>query len=304
MKTKKRVLDEDHWRFRLVEFTYGKDLPNYIYTKYCPLFWLSNLAVMILPITLFQKMFFGGLIKLINVISSFTNFVKSKFKNQKKIDLSIARDFAYYYVKEKHITSYKEVYEVYSNAYSSSSVTEEEFEKMFNILLEKNKKEEEYLERVKAETIERKKKRHAHILQLVIFSERFMKIIAYVGLVVLILLSVWFGVPLIIQGLFSVGIIFKIISTFIYNLFSMRVLASMWISFVLTSFIGYVIYYNRNKLPSYNITDNKLYQISGGIFNGAGSYLVNGLDAICEFVIELYSHSCPDIEIIEKKEKE
>lgn len=75
-----RKLSFNHWRYRLLHWTFetnpsDSNLPNFLYTKYCPLFHLTNLLVIFFPLIVFAKIVVFLISMMITIIRGVAEFL-------------------------------------------------------------------------------------------------------------------------------------------------------------------------------------------------------------------------------------
>lgn len=145
-----RKLSFNHWRYRILHWTFNvnapqtdwHELPNFLYTHYCPLFHLTNLIAILSPLILLIKCCIL-LVRAINSVIELIPFEKlflvfDKFKSSikpikvlKKVTLQDEkRKLIDYICSLGYTILFKDFWESYSKYFSI--LTKEEAEPIFN----------------------------------------------------------------------------------------------------------------------------------------------------------------------------
>lgn len=220
-----------HWRYRTLHWCFSEDadrpsqsnLPDFLYTHYCPLFHLTNLIIVLLPLIILAKITIGictGLVKVVafirlrEIAERIAKFCKGKAKPQSEPTEEYCKALAL--KEEKKIllklmltTSHEYEFEAFWDAFGRGC-----------IYFQKEQAEQFYITRMprivaaKKSAAERKEKMRQRLIFWTNFSQVFLKWffnILYVCLALLVSWVLWQVIP---PGFFAVVNFIKFLMTF------------------------------------------------------------------------------------------
>lgn len=94
-----RELSRNDWRYRLIGYYFNGNIPNFLYTHYCPLFWMTIFCICTLPIRFIIGVLISGIIKVGDFLSRFVR----KEVECKTVEEEVAEQMLWYYnLQTKH----------------------------------------------------------------------------------------------------------------------------------------------------------------------------------------------------------
>lgn len=313
----------NHWRYRILHWVFNEDpmitdgkvtctsLPKFLYTHYCPLFHLTNLIVLLLPLILLAKLIkiiFCGFVIILGpplsfVGKQFDNFMiireersserrrekrqankVNQFKNWLFYNGYLFNDFDEAFLKYK--------YEEYEYFFSDEQF--EECRKFFDDNIECIKMDHKINE-------ERKQKRAAQFATLINCSNILFKILLNVFYVFAGIIVAFLSYYIVKYLLIAIYYVVKFLFTI--NIVACLIITSkILLGVALLSAIVYLPY----RLGFYEICSPKVrklkipFTIANDIRRSFFSYCTNCIEATLEFISMFYKDNCPPITIVEE----
>lgn len=307
----KRKLTFGHWRYRLLHWTFGEKatspekstLPSFLYTHYCPLFHITNVLLLLSPVTFLLKL----LVLSFSYIGKFLDYVSPKVKSviPKRVvsDKEQLLKQLHFLVTEIEYTPnlFDTMYESYKDTFPKS-FDKETVKKYFELLYNK------YAEREK-EKQARKQARYNLFVRLASVGSLLVKglcILAYLFLIVSTI------------GIFTtltLAVFPYIVSSAIFCFYNLDIIFLGVLAVTVfggaTGFIGYHVYksewFGKFLTKTENVMTADLTP-PGGFIKMAATNTADGVydffGGIKDFFSVLYEDNCPPIEIVTGEEAE
>lgn len=304
-----RKLTLNHWRYRLLHWSFGIDaqdaqdgkhggLPKFLYTHYCPLFHLTNILVLVAPVILCVRILyhlFSFLSVPIEYICSGANFVIDSYKSSIKArpgKSAKQKELEFIYDRINHkLQQYNYDFDCVTADFIVSCChveyhTDDEVREIAKKYLAKAKVQ--HLKKLEAE-----KRRAAQMVFWINWSRTILKgiyaLIALLGLYATVVYIVPFLLWLLIC-LFYVdwwNILYLALSVIVY-LACCAIPASIFI-------------YIATKLEnSDDIIRRSIIGFLREVFGGIGSFF----NECCDFIAIIYENNCPPIELVSGSDEE
>ena len=291
-----------HWYFGVKEEGYGRNIPRYFYTHYCPLFHFTNLVVLFLPFILSWRIF---KYVVVNAVYPVFHAMLESFRKAKDNSSNIT--------SKKPLHSFVWCLKNYTNDVGS---TEVDFDKFYDLILmfgyseedrESYKAKFEVLYPKLAAAAERRRVKALKMKERVQFWVRFSSVFIKWGLYVTYAALVaglawllatcggtgvnWFwylmtAVDWLLVGHASLGFLlfstFIVATVYIQRRFKIFNLFFEGVGFVASPILGPV----------------------GNAIRATGSGIRNGVNAIAEFIEVFFEENCPAITIVSEEEEE
>lgn len=317
-----------HWRYKLLHWCFGEKakspsesgLPQFLYSHYCPLFHLTNLIAILLPLIVLTKIFVGiirGIVCVTSMVSwdtiPYVNWLPQKNSKPELTD------------EEKEVIEFNTQRENILSFMTRYSYGLSEFEQFWDLHyyhffgLEKDEAKQFYLTNIKmvVEARERKKESKKLLQERMIFWANFSHIfvrwffnIAYVGLAVFVGWLFIMVIPVLFFGLID----------FVHFLLTFEVLP--FLIFVGTWLVRIVVVGGAFATLIYGFYRFPILQRCGKVVVSSVAlasppltllgqcltvpfkWIANSFANVCEFVEMFYKENCPIITIVSREDEE
>ena len=309
-----KYLSYDHWRYRLLHWVFNVEdpkessLPDSLYTHYCPLFHLTNILALALPIIMAGKMIVVGFSTMRTVIRNIRDSRRKKEKPVKKADDEALKQEELKGIKKDLASNSLDYVQTYTDFDKYWDFCEGFYYWEKEELREKYKVIHEKVLRYKLLEKERKDRLRARIVFWVNFSRGFIKTflnVFYVGLFLGVAYFFTFEVvPVMasmVKWLFTVSWLPVLIVLAKATGIGALVLGSLYGLWKMGSKVSGPLADGATKtLSIISIPFSLSIQIMSGIFGYAGKMG----DHVGEFISVFYEENCPPIKIVDEVEQE
>lgn len=290
-----KVMTLDHWRYRLLHWTFGQDNPNFLYTHYCPLFHLTNLLVVFFPLVILVKcgVFCGKL--LFDIVEFLSDFLpESK-------------------IGEDHLITLMKRYIEKSLSFGSLYHFSYEFDSLMSKIAHREKYTKEYcielwnkikneFEQEREQADKEKQKQREKMIWYANFSAVFFKGFLNIFYVLIAFISGFIFTYYVIPNIF-----YATIYTFKW-LLSINPISIIYIIAKITTLVTIIVIPITLIIYLLKIYKDKIHfpvipglrAFKDGVYS-LFIYLGQLISNIAEFVRMFYEENCPPIKIEEKK---
>jgi hypothetical protein len=325
-----QVMTKDHWRFRILHWSFGadfdkKEMPQFFYDHYCPLFHMTNLLVLLFPLIVLIKYTVlvckigvnilcaigRSIARIINSISlRQITHVESK---QAESELKPKKERVFNeetFVKQLNKKYTENIYEfqdfdfIYSTFHNHRKHLSEEKMKEIWLRLKTAKEERERI------VAERKAKMQERMVFWVNFSQVFFKFFFNVAYGCIVALVLWLTLKYGLTCLSAVGSGLSWLAVTLYGIpylaVGMFIVKGTMIGATVIA-IGYVFYKFICKYGEVTILKPAKvmvtpFKIGFAILGAFCDYVANKCTSLGDFIAMFYETNCPKITIVEEEE--
>jgi hypothetical protein len=325
-----QVMTKDHWRFRILHWSFGadfdkKEMPQFFYDHYCPLFHMTNLLVLLFPVIVLIK-YTVLLCKIgINILCAIGRFLArvvvliSSLKKE-KVEGVQAEQLESKPKKEKVFD--EKTFAKKLNDKSSCYLDYSDFNYVYYEFpqhrkhLSKEKMEEVWLrlktarEEQEKITAERKAKMQERMVFWVNFSQVFFKFFFNVAYGCIVALVLWLTLKYGLTCLSAVGSGISWLAVTLYGIPYLAVGMFIAKATMICAVVIIVVYLCYKFICKYGevtiLKPAKVmvtpFKIGFAILGAFCDYVASKCTALCDFIAMFYETNCPKITIVEDEE--
>lgn len=324
---RERKMSFNHWRYRLLHWVLEEEaetpershLPQSLYKHYCPLFWLTNLFVVLLPVIITLKVASFLVTTFSPLLINFSSYLCSLLPKKAEKEKKKTKEESAEAVINKQKDKLRKKIPGFIAMWLDARPDEDSFLDFYNFISDKSYdidfpyigdlSEEEFKEsfdslypKVKARLEDIKKKRNerqARINVWIVWAEPIFKIFAYAIAATFAIGVIWFlikFVPFFIGGvIWFVSSFFSIDFAFcFYLLFVATLIVAAMVGIIALVFLVF----KGLKKPAYALVD-----IMGAAAESTFSAIGHQFNCLLQFFADFYANSCPPINIVSEEDE-
>lgn len=316
-------LPPDYWRFRLAQYILREErveyLPSFLRHYYCPLFWLTNLFVLILPLYALGHGivcvigYLGGAI--LTVLDKFFTAKKEKAREQRIANSQAQRELAeakwaaertdprkWPFIDLQHSKSYDgALWQEFKEVFGGKA--EEHFNEIKNEIERRHRAARLQEKKLMRELEEARKLKQQRVLKIVrIAKPTSQALLILLGLAIVGFVG-WYGIPLLLKGLYYAGIGIGGFAKFMFDAcWNHAATIGIVIGMITGGVLGLTGVIKGGRAFGKTAFADKLFEAIGTSCAWTFNKIMSGISFVANFIKMFYLNNCPAISIEDNKQ--